>query len=200
MHTDKQLVNMLKSSNTREVQQAQEVIYNRNLGKVVSKAKKKGFDRTQGYDLAKDAMIALVLGFKRRTEFMPDSLDGYYIRIAYNLLAQAVDGRKKERDIHLDEDLRDDMAVEEETVQHFWEKKELQEEVMDCLTKLSEKCKRMFFFRYLPHHENLDNKLSWNEIASQLGYASEPSAKSAFTVCKEKFVTLIITKFPSLAA
>ncbi|MFK7970973.1 MAG: RNA polymerase sigma factor [Bacteroidia bacterium] len=195
MYTEIELTDMLKSDEMEDVKNAQVSLYERYADKISSKARYKGFPQDEASDLVWDAIEAVTLSLRKKPEFYPEKLEAYVMGTVRILLIHKHKARVKERNMWSESNVsmpevavyqRDDSISKTEAIEQF------------CLQTLSEKCRMILSYKYLPHLVNELKPLSWDAIAEKLGYANSSSVKVASTTCKRNLKACLQAKFPSM--
>jgi RNA polymerase sigma factor (sigma-70 family) len=196
-HSDQQLIDMLKSKQEPHIVDAQVALYERFRDAIIAKSAKQGFTGDAAVDMAWDVVEAFSLRCQK-AGFSPDNLEAYMMGICNMLLMAKSRKRKKERQIWASAETVPQHHSSEVAVDDFYHSQALSQAFDRCLPSLSEKCKKIIVLKYLPETEGHEKALSWEQIGTQLGYATGDSVKSASTNCKKQLKACLSKQFPHL--
>lgn len=198
MHTDEELLTMLRSNDFIDVQKAQEMIFEENLDAAIGAAKKKGLTKERGYDLCVDAGTAITHRVRKDHDFVfSGSLKGYFFGVLYKMIDRALAEKIRDRNTFSSEEPDAGTTVEEEAITMKYVMEEHIRAIDDCLSKMAEKCRKLITSRDLFHRVALDKPMSHKELATLLGYSGAASSKAAYSVCKKNLAVCLCKKYPS---
>jgi RNA polymerase sigma factor (sigma-70 family) len=151
-------------------------IYENDFPMVVNFVTKNSGTVENAKDIFQDAIVIMLEKYYHSELDLTSSVGAYLFGISKNLWYEQLRRNKKSIDAHLffDEEEKDDFVFPGEENQP-----DIYDDVSKNIENLGSNCKKLIQFYYY-------EKMSWNEIAKRLNYASSASARNQKYKCLEQ--------------
>jgi len=178
---DKELMALLKSSNSSENDKGFRYMYKEYHGMIQNVVSNNSGDRQEGEDIFQDGLIVLFNQAKKPDFELRCTIKTYLYSICRNLWLKKL--RKSSRIVELTDSVKQFVTVDESQLKTL-EVNEEKEIVASYLDQLSEGCQGILKYFYF-------EKKKMTEIAELMGLANEQGAKNKKSMCMKKLKSMM---------
>lgn len=178
---DKELMALIKSSNSSDNDKGFRYMYSAYLGMIQNVVLNNKGDRQDGEDIFQDGMIVLFNQARKEDFSLNCTIKTYLYSICRNLWLKKL--RKSSRVVELTDTVKQFITVEESQLKTLEETEE-KAIVAQYLGQLSSGCQKVLKYFYF-------ERKKMTEIADLMGLANEQGAKNKKSVCMKKLKALM---------